>query len=510
MANEFYLPVAQTDTSGWSNLSNFLERQNIRRAEDERRRLAGEAFGDYYNAGDEGLPGLAGIMPPEAAQQPFDETGAEQSSPEDTFDLTHDHPEAFDIGHIMDPENAQNERLVLDSIGITPEKHDEVIGFADKFKSASDDELGSLIKDRVKTIVDRGGDASDTASLMALPPSEARSAVNAIRTIAKRDAIRRIAINNPEMAYKIMSDEQATRRAELAEKKQQSIMEHFARADEMKSWSKPIVQESSDGSGKLVMISRNALTGEVREDPLDARFQPRPVHVGGGSASYDPNAPLTDDEKQIRDAIIEGNQSPLTVSGRSPSNLKIMADVRRKTNGDYDAKDYFAQKVMKTKMASGDMGKAVRSLNVAQTHLDALDEAADAIGGDVNSQSFRKASQMLAKEFGAKEIPSFDVAKQIVADEVVKAIVGGQNSDADRQHMQEVFQRAQTTEQLKAAVNEARILIGGQLKGMRQQIKGAGLGDDYFNKFLDKRNIESSGGSTGARKKYNPATGKIE
>jgi hypothetical protein len=479
--------------------------QSLRQKEERKKQeAASAALGDYLSAGqdqpDSGAPPADGgtLMQPQPAYG--EGKGMFKARQELHPDALH--PDNLTLEDVMDPMHTQQERMALDEIGITPDKHDEVSDFGDKFKNAPDAELGGLIKDRVASIVDRGGDASHTASLMGMDPDTARAHVDAVRTLAKRDAIRRIAMNDPQMAYKIMSDEQASRRADIAEKKQEAIMQHFMSKDaqgqqraDAGDWSKPALQQAGDGSGKLVMLSQNLRTGETRETPVDAKFQPRAA--GGGAGTGDPNAPLSANEEKIAQQIYNHQLSPLTMSGRSPRNMAIMArvsDIGKETGkGDYNSQDYYAQKVLQTKMVSGDMGKATRSLNVAQTHLDALDKAAEDLSSS-DVKAFNRGANLLSKEFGGTKIASFQVAKNIVADEVIKSIVGGQNSDADRQHMQQLFDEANSPEQLKSAIAEARTLIGGQLKGMRTQFTASGKSDADFDKFLDPQNRSSSSG----------------
>ena len=491
-SNPFYVQPGGDYSEGLQGISELVDAYNKKKQQDE----VGAGLASSYDAEHPVDSYMGGTKPVGEGMGafPVDQSKPQRQSRQEL------HPDAlhtdnFTLEDIMAPMHTQQERMGLEEVGYSPEKHDAMVELADKIKDAPDNEIAGHIKEYIKNGVDNGEDMSAIASTMGMDADTVRSHADAVKTLAKRDAFRRLAIADPNAAYKIMSDEQASRKAELAAQKEARLMDYNDRnlAMQEKRLNAPsyILQSSIDPATGLERVyavdkkSANAVaTG------IEGKVKP-----SGGSGQPSADTPLSPVEENIARQIAEHKLSPLTISGRSPRNMAIMARVNEMDNN-YDAKSFFAQKVLQSKMASGDMGKATRSLNVAQTHLDALEKAADDLGS-TDVKAFNRGANLLSKEFGGTNIASFKVAKNIVADEVIKAIVGGQNSDADRQHMQELFDEAQSPEQLKAAIAEARLLIGGQLQGMRQQIIGAGLGEDYFNKFLDKRNVESSGGSAG-------------
>ncbi|MGH7118623.1 MAG: hypothetical protein ACREFP_06505, partial [Acetobacteraceae bacterium] len=73
--------------------------------------------------------------------------------------------------------------------------------------------------------------------------------------------------------------------------------------------------------------------------------------------------------------------------------------------------------------------------------------------------------------------------KEIVGDEVVKAIVGSSGAEGDRDAIKEAFHDAQSPAQLNGVITHYEGLMGGQLSGLRRQYqRTTGLND--FSSFV--------------------------
>jgi len=106
----------------------------------------------------------------------------------------------------MTPQVARQEREVLTEIGIdTPEKQRDVMTFAEQVDKVPDDELQGVILNRVKMGVEQGRDMSHTASLLAMPPEEARKTINTANLIVNQEAIRRMYAMNPDATKRFLS-----------------------------------------------------------------------------------------------------------------------------------------------------------------------------------------------------------------------------------------------------------------------------------------------------------------
>jgi hypothetical protein len=136
----------------------------------------------------------------------------------------------------------------------------------------------------------------------------------------------------------------------------------------------------------------------------------------------------------------------------------------------------------------------VRSLGVASSHLDVLSDLATALGNS-DARVLNRAKNAYEKQTGDPAPADFNAARQIVGDEVVKAVVGsGAGSDSDRQNLQASFDAANSPAQLAGVISTARRLMQGQLQGWKRQYKAA-TGRDDFDKFTSS--TPPAGNSTG-------------
>jgi len=132
--------------------------------------------------------------------------------------------------------------------------------------------------------------------------------------------------------------------------------------------------------------------------------------------------------------------------------------------------------------STGVGARRVTALNTALNHMDTLEK----LGGDLGNNDirlFNAAAQLFAKQTGAAAPVSFDAAKAVVANEVIKAVVANGGSMAERKEAADTFARASSPEQLKGTLNAYRELLGGQLTTLAQQYE-TGSGRKDFNKKL--------------------------
>jgi hypothetical protein len=110
-------------------------------------------------------------------------------------------------------------------------------------------------------------------------------------------------------------------------------------------------------------------------------------------------------------------------------------------------------------------------------------------------RAFNSIAQRIASETGNPAPTNFDAAKKIVADEVVKAIVGSGGGVSDREEAARAFDKASSPEQLSGAIATAKRLMRGQLNGLKQQYKASTGKDDFDTRFLsgEAKGIEGGG-----------------
>ena len=217
---------------------------------------------------------------------------------------------------------------------------------------------------------------------------------------------------------------------------------------------------------------RAAIAEDIDADPL---WKDKPAGVRAAEVERQMSViqgKVSDPASQhsMAQAIAGYQESPLTgyamARPGSPA-PQIMAEVL-KINPDYQAARYPEVNRAMTEFGSGKLGSIVRSMNVGIQHLDSIDELGKALkNGDV--RVVNSIAQGIKQEFGVPAPVTFDAAKQIVADEIVKAIVGYSGAVNDRESMQAKLNKANSPEQLLAVTKEFRALMAGQLRGLKKQ-----------------------------------------
>jgi hypothetical protein len=167
----------------------------------------------------------------------------------------------------------------------------------------------------------------------------------------------------------------------------------------------------------------------------------------------------------------------------------------QKENPSYDATQYVTKNKARESFATGRQGDTVRSLSVATDHLNQLQTAATAMqNGDIKLAN--TLVNTFATQFGRPEVTNFDSMKEIVGDEVAKAVIGAKGGEGDRQAIKAGFSSSGSPAQILGTIQQYKGLMGGQLKGLRQQYeRTTGLKD--FNDALSvNAQAELGGGSS--------------
>lgn len=127
-------------------------------------------------------------------------------------------------------------------------------------------------------------------------------------------------------------------------------------------------------------------------------------------------------------------------------------------------------------------GRATRSLSVTVEHLMSLEDLSKALNNG-DTQAINALRNTFKTQFGYEGPPNFNFAKQIVADEIAKAVIGGQTAQGDREHLQRQISAASSPEQLAGVIKVAKELMAGQLVGLQQMYQTA-TGLSNFDQYL--------------------------
>jgi hypothetical protein len=176
--------------------------------------------------------------------------------------------------------------------------------------------------------------------------------------------------------------------------------------------------------------------------------------------------------------IAEGNLPPLT----GPNSTRIMNEVIA-MKPDFKANDYGLQTSAVKAFNQGIQGNKVRSLNVVMEHFNTLEKAADALqSGDV--RAINAVSQYIQTQTGKPAPGNFNAVKEILADEIVAAVVPGTGALADRVALKKTILASASPEQLKGVVANYKELIGGQLTGLEKQYSAGTGRADFKSRYL--------------------------
>jgi hypothetical protein len=210
----------------------------------------------------------------------------------------------------------------------------------------------------------------------------------------------------------------------------------------------------------------------------------------------------------------EHDMSQATHAPRSAPAMYMQKFVQEHPEADADAMAmaaarYRAQGAMEQAFGSGPQGNTIRSLNVAIDHTDVMSQLADALqNGDIQKVNALK-NRMLV-EFGHEGPVDFDIAKKIVADEIVKSVLGiGAGTGQERLELQADLDRANSPEQLHGVIQTARRLMLGQMRGLEQQYAaGDPKREEFFrSKLFDHTRDALESTDKGAKGAAPPAAG---
>ena len=132
--------------------------------------------------------------------------------------------------------------------------------------------------------------------------------------------------------------------------------------------------------------------------------------------------------------------------------------------------------------SSGMSARRVTANNTALNHLETMDKLA----GDLANTDVRivnAAGNAFARATGSAAPPNFDAAKQLVAAEVIKAVVQNGGGVTERQEAADNIKSANSPEQLRGVIATYRELLAGQLISLAQQYE-TGTGRKDFDKKL--------------------------
>jgi len=192
-------------------------------------------------------------------------------------------------------------------------------------------------------------------------------------------------------------------------------------------------------------------------------------------------------------AILEHRAAP--PAGNTARSSQLMQIVQA-ADPTYDAQQYKTKQGIETAFTAGLPARTLKSINVADDHLKVLNSTIDALqNGDV--KLLNQLGNAITTQMGAPAPTDFNGVKTIVADELVKAILGGAGALGDRKAIQETVSAASSPEQLRSMIKRYQQLMDGQRTGLAEQYKSGGGNSANVLSLLNKTKPAATQGTGG-------------
>lgn len=272
---------------------------------------------------------------------------------------------------------------------------------------------------------------------------------------------------------------------------------------------KPGYVVQRNGNGEVRQIGQDVFMNTSGYDangyPISTPVDVRKLGQGGPAAA----GSSANNTQRIAHLIATYQMAPLSSFAMGkPSGQAIMAAVAAE-NPSYNANNFTEYQKGFKDFGTGKQGSQVKSFGVAMSHLNTLDSLGDALDNG-NVQAINKASNAVKSWFGGPAPTSFNAAKDVVSQEIIKAVTGAAGALGDRESAQKTLDAANSPAQLKAVIQTYKQLMAGQLQGLQRQFESSTGRNDFADAMkLPQDVVPMLGGPTpkASGMTYDPATG---
>jgi len=192
-------------------------------------------------------------------------------------------------------------------------------------------------------------------------------------------------------------------------------------------------------------------------------------------------------------AEIPKGSTNITGGGRSPASqvfTKYRQDHPLATAEELQAENQrlIAGQRVSANLASGKDHTTVMAFSTAVAHLDLIRDLAKALNNPTDIRTINELWNRVGTELNWHGTRDFDAARQLVANEIVKAVSGSAGALADRQEAKDQLSRASTAEALGSAIDVYQQLMASQLESIKiMYTANGGEAAIPFNNFLQPR-----------------------
>jgi len=241
------------------------------------------------------------------------------------------------------------------------------------------------------------------------------------------------------------------------------------------------------------VASAPAVAPAAPADTISGRQMPLGEAINKGITGPDLLAVIPKSLAGQVSAILEHRAAP--PSGNTTRSSQLMQIVQA-ADPTYDAQQYKTKQGIETAFTVGLPSRTLKSINVADDHLKVLNSTIDALQNG-NVKAFNQLGNTIATQFGSPAPTDFNGVKTIVADELVKAILGGAGALGDRKAIQETINSAMDPTALRSMIKRYQELMDGQRTGLAEQYKSGGGNNANVLSLLNK-NKPAAAAATGS------------
>jgi hypothetical protein len=243
---------------------------------------------------------------------------------------------------------------------------------------------------------------------------------------------------------------------------------------------------------------------QVDEQRL-AQAKERMEHVEKTASAR--SQPLTPEQIEENAKLMAHLKMPMatnTLTSRNntweQANLRAVEIAKKEGRPDFSEQWYPALQRQRIDAATGAGAKGIRSLSVADKHLEAMEAAILALPNDAGVKPLTRAFNFIANQVNDSNLSGEQIDAKIVSNEVAKAIsASGNMTGAEREDLESMFDANRGKESLIGIIHHARELLGGQVAGYMRQ----------FSKYAPAADVTNLDDQTAKSFFVDPNTGEI-
>lgn len=223
--------------------------------------------------------------------------------------------------------------------------------------------------------------------------------------------------------------------------------------------------------------------------PIEQRAQALPGSPGARNDGFIKQLETEDPAyatqvKNIADYKINPNSTYALKGNRRE---RIMSDVQQ-YDPTYDGATFAARNKAVMSFATGKHGDTVKSFDVAISHLDTLEGLSKALENK-DVPLYNRVANTFKEQFGKAAPTNFEAARDIVGDEIVKAVMGSGTAGAlgDREEIKKNINKSGSPAQLAGVIKTYKELMAGQVRGIKKQYEDT----TFLHNFDDRLSPET-------------------